>query len=503
MFKCKLSLFKPFAFLSGALFSTLCQATDITQADSHFFDKNYQAAQAAYTELSQVGNARAFYQLGVMHLDGLGVDKNRLKAILWFDLAADQNFSDAEQVVQDLLAASSEQARPDILKLITHFRQQFGWQQVKQAYFPVIKPQTLTDKIYFGESVNDKSGFYDSRAEALFENSIEHFPDEVSQDAIEADFFSGRPEKMDFLNRAYSAIVDYEVAPDGSTRNLEITQEIGRLHQQVVPNLKEFTTTPPQFNQTKASFISRAFIGLAGQTETFIRKRQENIYIGLNRAVRRLRKDDSLDSQYQLAMALTSFAWLAKDGEDPAALLLTAAEGGHPLAQYELGLNLYREQQDIGKAIYWIGEAAKAGVAKAEYRLANILLTSPWVEKDEDKALFWLQSAIEKSHVAALLSASELSLLANNEKLHNVETAQAYLSQIPEDEQDNPQYEYLQAMVNVKKVPRELSKAVKHLRSAIDLAEDLNWDVSDWQSTLSGWTSDGKVTVVDEPTAKR
>ncbi|MCU4677052.1 hypothetical protein N7931_15570 [Catenovulum sp. 2E275] len=53
-------------------------------------------------------------------------------------------------------------------------------------------------------------------------------------------------------------------------------------------------------------------------------------------------------------------------------------------------------------------------------------------------------------------------------------------------------------MVNFKKEPRDLKQTVVHIREAIDLADDLNWDVNDWQKMLAGWTSDGTVTVIDE-----
>ncbi len=504
-------LFKTILLASSLTLSAVSNAANILQADQFLLDKNFAEAQKAYLVLSESGSAKAFYQLGKIHLEGLGVEQDMLKAVLWFDLAAEQNFADAGQVVADLLKLASPQTHENIIQLQAEFRAQQGWQRIKMRYFPVLKQQTLASKIYFGNKTENQSvpqyhqtASYNSQVEL---NSI--VPDKVKLtgpnpvlNQTQAEFLFGRLSKVDFFKQAYSAIVDYDIAADGSVRNLQVEQKIGYIHPKVWPGLKTFNTSKPQFNQETVAFINRSFIGLAGESEAYIRNQKEDIYAGLVRAARKLKQDPSIEGQFQYAMALTSFEWLAEDKDELEQLLTQLANAGHPLAQYELGFKLYREQKNIAQAIHWLGESAKAGVARAEYRLGHILLNSPWVEKDETKALYWLERAVEQSHIASLLTASELKLLADNETLHNVKTAQDYLTKVPEAQQDNPQYEFLQAMVNFKQTPRKLDQAVNHIQKAIKLGEQLNWDVTDWQAMLTDWTSGGKVSVTDQPLVK-
>ncbi|MCU4677054.1 hypothetical protein N7931_15580 [Catenovulum sp. 2E275] len=498
---------------SGLAISTLVYAGDINQADEYFINQDYAKAQQAYVDLSQVGNAKAFYQLGVMNLQGLGTTENMLKAVLWFDLAAEQNYADAKAVVADLLKLAAPQTQQNIQNLQQEFRKQHGWQAIQTLYFPIVKSSITQDKIYFGQNKNVTipATFHDTKAYEIngvsvnqqTKPSVKYRGDlNPPLDRNQAEFFFGRLSSSDLFMRDYSAVVDYDIAPDGSVRNLQFEQKIGRLHPHTVANLKEFNSPPPQFEQTKVSFFNRSFIGLAGQTEQYVRNHREDVYAGLVRAAKKLKQDQSAEGQFQYAMALTNFNWLAQDKNELEHVLTKLAKQGHPLAQYELGIKLYREQKDINQAINWLGESAKSGIAKAEYRLGSILLNSPWVEKDESKAVFWLTRATEQLHPAALLSLAELNLLSDNQELHNVESAHDYLAKIPTDLQTNPQFEYLQAMVNFKKVPRELNLAVNHIEKAIALGQDLNWDVSYWQQLLANWTNDGKVKVIDQPLAK-
>lgn len=480
-------------------------AMDIKQADDLYLEKNYTTAHDAYLELSEVGNARAFYQLGVLNLNGYGIPQNRLKAFLWFDLASEQKYQDSEQIVADILSSSKPEIQEKLTALAENFRKEYGWEYISKYYFPNLNAKSLHEKIYFG-STSEKyyvpNKFADLEA-MEFDNYILDLLESREGGEFEWDkFFFGRTMSQSSTNRPYSAVIDYEIAQDGTSRNIEEFNVVGKLDSKVKLNLQQFLTDKPQFaNGKNATFISRAYVGLAGFTLETIQKRYQQLYVSLYRECRKLKASESIDDQYQYVMTLMGFQWLPREDGEIDKILDALAVQGHPLAQYEYGLKLYREQRDIPKAIYWIGEAAKSGVARAEYRLGKLMLDSPWVKNDEIKALFWFESASKKQYTAAKLGAAEIRLMSKNLKLRNQEIAQIYLSSIPNTEQDSPKYEYLKAMSYFNKVPRELSNAVKSMRVAIDLADKYNWDTADWQSTLEDWTSGGRITVTDQPTA--
>ena len=56
----------------------------------------YKTAYKVFSELAEQGDARAQYNLGFMHLEGLGVSKDSKEAFKWFRLAAYQGYADAQ-----------------------------------------------------------------------------------------------------------------------------------------------------------------------------------------------------------------------------------------------------------------------------------------------------------------------------------------------------------------------------------------------------------------------
>jgi hypothetical protein len=60
----------------------------------------------------------------------------------------------------------------------------------------------------------------------------------------------------------------------------------------------------------------------------------------------------------------------------------------------------------------------------------------------------------------------------------------------------DPIYHYLRAIAYTKDESRQLGTAFQHMRKAISLASNLNWDVTEWNDWLIRW-GQGRVTVQD------
>lgn len=460
-------------------------------ADSYFQQKNYELARQEYLGFTNIGSAHAFYQLGIIHYKGLGVPANTVKGLVWFSLAAEQKFNDSEKIVADLLALAGKENKAELQSLISTFREEFGVNTIQKTYFPQLKLELLQAKIMFGDSSDISNQFSD-----VSDFEFEEFPDLFDEEASINYLLLGRPEAVDVRNRPYSAVVDYEIGKDGSVRNMESMQVIGYIK----PALRELgdnKISSPYFGEKNVPFINRAYLGVAGFNKHKIRQSQYNIfYVKTKRKALKLKNSKLRSEQFEYAKLLMTFKWLAQDENELDNVLAALSTSGHPLAQYEYGLKLYREQKDITNAIHWLSEASKYGVAKAQYHLGRILLDSPWVENDESKALYWFEQAAA-SHNVAQLKMVELKLLAKDQRLHDLEGAKWQLLQIPEEQHQHPDFQYLQAIVNTQIKPRKLELAVDHLRKAINSADYLGWDVSEWEQLLSKWTSGGIVTIQD------
>ncbi|KXI27561.1 tetratricopeptide repeat protein [Paraglaciecola hydrolytica] len=478
-------------------------ASDLYQADSHFQQASYELAREAYIDAANVGSAHAFYQLGVMHYRGLGVPQDSIKALVWFNLAAEQKFNDAPSIVADLLELVPTDNQADVDQLLLTFREHYGVQPLAEKYYPVINSAALPHKIYFAEEGQDEqhaSLSYEYIDTVDFDR-LQEVQDEAEREGdgrrFAASMLFPRGRMVPVWMRPYSAVVDFDVGADGSARNFQTSHEIGYT-KSALSNLSINGGPSPQFAEKNISFLNRAYLGVAGYTRAKIRSESYfQFYVAFERKARKLRNNPDAEHQFNLALLLMSFNWLSQNDNEIEQILTGLAESGFPLAQYEYGTKLYREQRDIPLAVHWLSEASKYGVAKAQYRLARILLDSPWVERDEKKALIWLKKAAKNGHEVAGLKAAELLLLASDKALHDFESAKTYLSQAAESQSDNPEYEYLLAMQNYLVTPRNLPSAVEHIREAISLADRFNWDSNEWQSLLANWTSNGSVTIVE------
>jgi len=475
-------------------------ANNIKQADNYFEQKKYSLALNEYLSVSDTKEPKVYYQLGVMHYKGLGVEADSFKALVWFSLAAEKNYDNSVEIVNNLIANVDPEEKPQINALIKTSQLLYTQQAVFRKYQPQLNKTNLKQRIKFDDyenisdvEINTNEGTEDALSMFMATqsggSSVEGFEGFTSYDtfASENEFSNTEP---CFL------IADYDIAPDGSIRNIAQVKTRGSV-KSAEYDLSMNNLPKPTFNDQSVSFINRTYLGIANYNRFRMRKDYYSLYKAMRSLTDQLSESDSAKDQYSYGMALMHFPWLSQESGDVNELLKGAAESGYALAKYEYGLKLYREQKDLKQAVYWLFEAAKNNLSQAQYRLARIFLDSPWVIHDENKALFWLEQAASKGHLTSKLKSAEIKLLSTDEGLQDVKGAVAYLTEIDELQNQNPEYQYLQAMAAAKKVNRELSVAVKHIRKAIKLGKSLNWDVTSWQAQLKSWTSGGRVFVQD------
>ena len=400
-----------------------------------------------------------------------------------------------------------EEQKARMQSYIDDFQKRFGKSSTDAKYFPVLKQENLTAKVSFGDD-SELSGQYNTLDDDIrdFDNHLSSLDsamdagfngeDEFGGDSVGLYHEANMPTDDELFNKPYFLVVDYDIAPDGSRRDFVPIQTLGRIKKGLY-ELASSSLPQPTFKGENVHFVNRTSLGIANYDIFRIRNDYRYLYTKIRRLVNKVKTSDKPHDKYQYAVMLMNFSWLKREPEQVDVLLKSAAQAGHTQSQFEYGLKLYREQKDPQQAMYWITQASKDGLTQAEYRLGRILLDSPWVIQDEQKALFWLNSAAEKKHTTAIRKVAELKLLAKDKSLHDLDGAIKYLAQIADTQDENPQFHYLQAIVYNNMQPRELSRSVTFIREAIDLGEDYNWDVTDWQKLLAKWTTGGTVTVTD------
>lgn len=469
------------------------QIIDIFYADSQYTQQNYTQALAAYKAATIVGNPHAYYQLGKMYLNGFGTQASIIDSIAYYALAAEQDFHNADEILQSIIALMPSDARESITAFIEETKNEHDYAAIRAKYFPALRPELINVKVTFDGSSKVSNVFYpdDFDWEALDNGSTPAFDDDEFDDNFKDPFsMLMTSQKTPFL------IADHEIHFDGSVRDLRDVQKYG-LYQNLRDNFSLFPLARPAFNNTPIEFVSRSYLGAASYDKFTLLRENENVYRTITQLKSEFATSDELNDQFNLAMLLLNFPWLSTETDNAETILLGLAKQGHSPAMYEYGLKLYREQRSIPTAIDWIIEASKYGLTRAEYRLGKILQTSPWVNQDEGKALFWYQSALHKGDVSARIRATEILLNAKDANLHNLEMAVAHLNTLFEQAPNNPEVYYLNALSYRKGTRRDISQVVENLETAIFKGQLLNWDTAEWQSLLSQITR-GNVTVRDE-----
>ena len=484
------------------LIPSFTSSANVLKGDDFFQDKQYEKARQEYSRAAEIGSPHAYYQLGTMSLKGIGQEKDYQQAILWFALAADADFGDAKIVLEQIFQQLDPEQLTVQTKNVQNILQQYCKEQIQALYFPEILTSKLKTKIEFNNG--QVSEFNESDiVGADLQLSLSQFEDDLSDylgdefaDQGEP-FASNEPDPIinPLRNRPYLLVADYDIADDGSIRNISTIQTIGST-KIAEDGLLQQNASLPTFDGEPVAFVGRTSLGMAALNKFDFVEQHSYIYGRIKRVVNRNKASTERKAQFQYAMALKIFPWLPQKDDEANKILLETAKREYPQAQYELGLSLYRDQKDIPQAVEWIGKAAQFGLPKAQYLLAKLLISSPWIKKDELKALHWFELAAEQNYYSAVLEAAKLRLTIENGAFRDLKVTQNLLDSVKNKSVNNPTYYYLRALTFRHKDNRDLRQAFNFMRQAITVAERYNWDTSEWYDELSRWMG-GSIRVTD------
>lgn len=491
---------KCFAVLLGLTTNVFA---DIDAANALFGSGKFTQAADRYYEYAELGNPTAFYQLGDIYHRGLIGEKDSLQATIWFGLAAEQSYGDADKrmVASFKLLNASDQKLA--LETLQSMKRTFGYAAIMMKYFPQIKSNIRNDELLFvtsGGSVVEKlnSGFYAQSSDFEFEEVgvTDGFGASLEDDNFANLFEEGITENISdqqLFQRPYFIVADGELYPDGSARDFQHVLVMGD-YRRGFTQLGWKAAETAQYKGQATNFVKRYYAGIASYDIWEMRERYEGLYNKVRRTFRKIEDSEDPTSQYLYAAGLLTFPFLPRDEGEVERRLSFAAKANVPEAQYQYALSLYMDKQ-IEDAILWMSKAAQNGVAMAQYKLGRWLEVSPFIQTDVTKAAFWYEKASAQNYVLASRHLARLKL-THNAPLSDVSGALTLLDAIKSEQFENPAYIYLTALANDKKPDRDRGAAVRALEQAISKAETRNWDVSNWRAQLNKWMK-GNITVTD------
>lgn len=448
IFKAKLLILKVSLVVSALLFLPFAKA-DLLSATLHYHQGNFAKAKQEFTQLAQLGNPDAIYNIAVMHLHGQGMDKNNAQAYAWFSLAADFGLADARDTAM-LIAQQTKNKQPldDAYNaLLKHLSFQWYNEQLR----PELNSQPSSDiSLTRGYTVEPKYPEY------AYKNGIEgwvwlEFDIDESGAVTDITLIDSNPEKT-FDKAIVNAVKRWQYQANKDqlpyyNRSLlyHFTTFKGKQYAQ------SFQSQQRQYNEEITELIDAAEQGNA----------LVQYYIA-----------NWLSSDEYNATRLLKYHWQQSNASDE--LLLQAASNGYANAQYRIGANLLRGAYgkiEREKGLNWILLAAQNGFAQAQYRLGRELLDKKHLNYAPNKAVKWLQAAAEQDLFVAKRDLAKLLY-----SLHKMDTATVTqaLNSALKDDPNHPQLLLLKAKIAAKNNSATATKIAQH---ALNEAKSRNWYV--------------------------
>jgi hypothetical protein len=431
--------------LLGMIAGSLPARADLYSAEQDYKAGHYGPAFREFLALAQLGQPVAQRGVAIMYRLGRGVDWSDIHAYAWASLAA-RNGDSKGKALADAL-------RP---RLAPGSQRIAGW--ATAAYRPKLLEENLLPDVH-------GSG---------------PFP----PCKMVKPYYATYPEEALRRRIAGTVFVDFTVMPDGSAR-------FPRIVYAVPPGIFEstvrYSVLRSRFGQFPADsqpldcFFPYRF-KLTGEVD----------WSDLRDYVR-MQKNHATpdDPQAELVYGLLLDGLPQLEEPDQAGLpwLVKAAQGGIPLAQYEVGFSLLRGEgceRDEFKALRWLELAAAAGESHAEVALAIHALNGKPGVVNVAGAKTWLDRAANTDNEDAKLFLTAILAAAPQPALRDPKRA-LQLLHAARDESDDPAMFEIRAAAEA--AGGDFPHAVKSEQKAIHMARKLAWDLGPLEQRLLRYES--------------
>lgn len=428
---------------------------DLQEAYVAFQKKDYTKAAEHFEPSAKLGHYDAQGAMGVLHQRGINGVKDLPKAYAYFSLAyAQQPSEQLKKSKQQLLAVMSAEQRSKAEALWQEYSKLYGQQALSEKSFPhklkKIKRMRQPRRLTSGQQVT-RTNFY------------KHF------------------------SNISSMVVSYDIAPDGSVRDIEPVFNFG-MRGKMLSSIIDATTGYRHKSQKDRDngpvyYGARTTWSKANINLNYIRDEEPKFYRQLKKLEQSADEGNGY-AQYQFGMYVYAFPSLERNKMEYADYMMLAAKQFIPEAEVEYAYLLLAGRhgvtRDVKQGLMYLLDAAQSGHANGQYRLARQFLAGTVVKKDEKKALFWLQQAAKQQHVQAKFWLGRLYASIEDPSLRQPKQAITLLEELKKEKRNNPYWYYF--LSHAYQQIADLDEAEDLLDDAIDLAKEYKWNTNQWEA---------------------
>ncbi|WP_370980375.1 hypothetical protein [Agaribacterium sp. ZY112] len=458
---------------------------DMIKANEAIADGDFKDAKEYLLDSAVLGSAEAQFKLGLLFAQGQSGVVDMTQAASWLALAAEQNYSGASALVQEILAGSSHEESVAILNSFTELESKYSAKALTQSLYP----EKSSSGSVIGQNakrLSDGNLSYD----AIGHNINRSMGIEQANRRTGGLFSENARAAAINTQEAPSGkvIVVYDITENGFTSDPDIVFSYpGTTFDRAVLDSAVLSKyLPAQDIEGKPirqnGFTRSIIFGL--QYSMQLDKQYPQTYDKFRLVRLRAKKGDPANEYAYSAMLRAYGNILApKDEDDFMPYLQSAAKAGVYNAQYDLAMYELYIERNVQEGLKWLKLAASSGLTKAEYRMGKLLLNPPngVLETSTDKAKFWFERAAKKHHVAAVEKYA--SLVIDSEDKKKLKDLRSMFKEIKGEESRSAESYYLNAQVEQKVGSKRKAKSL--LKKAISEAEKSGRSVKQWDDQLA------------------
>lgn len=426
-------------------------------------EQSFEKAYSLFMEEAEAGNALAMYDIGRMHMDGLGAAMDSYTAQSWYEKAliaffeteAEKPMPYTQYRIGKMFAAGLGTSKDymeaaDWLKMAS-------WKNHKYAQY------SLAGLYYHGQGVDQS---YSTAFDLYCKSAMQNNP-----------YASYELAKM--LRDGIGTVVDnikadvhFQKAFDGFS-GLEGESHDDNLQYRLGYMLYTGTGTEKNISAAIIYFEKSAKLGNV-QAQYMLGKiymEDGSEYEDIEKALKWLAKaaDNGNDlAQYGLGKLYRDGNHVDKDALKAAELFTKSAEQENQYAAYALG-RMYLTNEDIPEdvptAIKWITLSSDLGNQFAQYTLAKLYLTGETIQKDIQKAIDLLKKSALQNNQLAQYSLGRI-YLSGEEVPKNTSAAASWLTKAAEQDNQYAQYALGKLYLMGHDLPRDREKSIKWLTAS-------------------------------------
>ena len=387
-----------FFLLIAISFSTTSSA-DFALAMKYYEQKDFQKAYHEFLEAAEYGDYSSQYNIGAMYYRGEFVEKNLIEAYAWFFLSAQDPNSRTRQVHTSIYKKLSPEEKQKAEKRYEEINAEYGDDAIEKKLTPVFLGGTPLLKKF-----------------RLIKTVAPDYPMQMAQ--------RGSFGWVDML---------FTIEKDGTTKDHVVYSSPHQAFTDAaIKSARQSLFEPLKINGKPVTVtgVKRRYIfEMAGTS--FNKKRITAAMQEMKEKAIKGDDSDKLGYAYFLD-SIPSFAQIDDIKDNPNKWYMEAANSGNAAASFFLGQNILYGNMctaDSSISMGWLIKAATNNITDAQYTLAIELMSGARFERNEEKALYWLQRAAASSTAAQLRYAWILTTHPSAEKRDGA-LAKTYLDMV-------------------------------------------------------------------------